>query len=161
MLRSRGSPILTARVTALLFVRHTMKANWDMKQPLSKSEFELIEAAIETVERLHVPDRHEVGAALRTSNGRIYTGIHVEAAVGYADVCGEVSAICNAVNHGERDLDAIVAVRKDGTGGYRILPPCGRCREMIADMNREAWVIVGPIDTPYRVAISELLPLKP
>lgn len=132
-----------------------------MKQPLLESDREVIEAAIRTVERLRIPDRHEVGAALRTSDGRIYTGIHVEAAVGYADVCGEVSAICNAVNHGERDLDVIVAVRRDGTGGYRILPPCGRCREMIADMNREAQVIVGTLDGPYRVAISELLPLKP
>lgn len=131
-----------------------------MKQPLLESDRELIEAAIETVERHYAPDRHEVGAALRTANGRIYTGIHIEAAVGYADVCGEVSAICNAVNHGERDLGAIVAVRGDGKGGYRILPPCGRCREMIADMNGEAWVLVGTVDSPYRVAISELLPLK-
>jgi cytidine deaminase len=132
-----------------------------MKQPLLDLDRELIEAAKKTVERLHVPDRHEVGAALRTSSGRIYTGIHIEAAVGYADVCGEVSAICSAVNNGEHDLDTIVAIRGDGKGSYRILSPCGRCREMIADMNREAWVIVGTFDNPYRVAISELLPLKP
>lgn len=132
-----------------------------MKQRLLDSDRELIEAAIDTVERLHVPDRHEVGAALRTLSGRIYTGIHIEAAVGYADVCGEVSAICSAVNDGQHDLDSIVALCRDGEGGYRILPPCGRCREMIADMNREAWVIVGDLHSPYRVAISELLPLKP
>ena len=56
----------------------------------------------------------EVAAALRTTSGSIFTGIHIEASVGYADVCGEVAAICNMVNAGHRDLEAIVAVAGDG-----------------------------------------------
>jgi cytidine deaminase len=51
----------------------------------------------------------------------------------FADVCGEVAAICHAVTHGYRDYEAIVALKATGEGEYRILAPCGRCREVISD----------------------------
>lgn len=95
---------------------------------LCEEDYELIEAAKETADRLHLDDIHEVAAALRTESKEIFTGIHTNANVGFADVCGEVAAICHAVAHGHRDLEAIVAVWGDGRGNYRLLSPCGRCR---------------------------------
>lgn len=130
------------------------------KTELGKEDRELIEAAKEAADRLHVDDFHEVAAALRTKNKRIFTGIHIEANVGFADVCGEVAAICTAVSHGHRDFEAIVAVWGDGKGSYRLLSPCGRCREIISDFNKDMWVIVGSLKQPYKVRISDLLPLK-
>jgi cytidine deaminase len=127
---------------------------------LCKEDYELIEAAKETADRLHLDDIHEVAAALRTESKEIFTGIHTNANVGFADVCGEVAAICHAVAHGHRDLEAIVAVWGDGRGNYRLLSPCGRCREVISDFNEETWVIVGSLDDPYKVRVSDLLPLK-
>ncbi len=130
------------------------------KTELNKEDFELIEAAKEAADRLHVDDVHEVAAALRTTDKKVFTGIHIEANVGFADVCGEVAAICTAVSHGSRDFEAIVAVWGDGNGRYKLLSPCGRCRELISDFNKDTWVIVGSLEQPYKVKVSDLLPLK-
>lgn len=130
------------------------------KTELSGEDHELIQAAKEAADRLHVDDTHEVAAALRTTDKKIFTGIHIEANVGFADVCGEVAAICTAVSHGCRDFEAIVALWGNGKGTYTLLSPCGRCRELISDFNMETWVIVGSLNHPYKVKVSDLLPLK-
>ncbi len=122
---------------------------------------ELIQAAKATADALHLDGVHEVAAALRTTSGAIFTGIHIEASVGYADVCGEVAALCNMVGAGHRDLQTIVAVSGNGRGAYELLAPCGRCRELISDFNPHASVVVGTLERPYRMCIAELLPLKP
>lgn len=127
---------------------------------LDRQDLDLIEHAKETRRRLYREDRYEVAAALRTSSGEVFTGIHIEANVGFADVCGEVAAICHAVAHGHDDLDTIVALGGDGPDRIYLMPPCGRCREVISDMNPAAWVIVGTLASPYKVRVSELLPLK-
>lgn len=127
---------------------------------LCKEDYELIEAAKETADRLYLDEIHEVAAALRTKSKEIFTGIHTNANVGFADICGEVAAICHALAHGHRDIETIVAVWGDGRGNYRLLSPCGRCREVISDFNERAWVIVGSLDDPYKVRMSDLLPLK-
>jgi cytidine deaminase len=130
------------------------------KTELSEEDFKLIEAAKETADRLHVDGVHEVAAAVRTKDKKIFTGIHIEASVGFADVCDEVAAICIAVSQGYRDFEAIVAIWADGKGTYELLSPCGRCRELISDFNKDTWVIVGSLEHPYKVKVSDLLPLK-
>ena len=132
----------------------------ESKTELNEEDYKLVDAAKEAADRLHVDDVHEVAATLRTKDKKLFTGIHIDANVGFADVCGEVAAICTAVSHGHRDFEAIVAVWGDGKGSYRLLSPCGRCREIISDFNREMWVIVGSLEHPYKVRISDLLPLK-
>ena len=130
------------------------------KSRLSDEDAKLIEAAKETADRLHLDEIHEVASALRTKKKNIYTGIHTDANVGFADVCGEVAAICHALAHGEREYEAIVAVWGDGKGSYELLSPCGGCRELISDFSMDTYVIVGSLDEPYKVKVSELLPLK-
>jgi cytidine deaminase len=127
---------------------------------LSREDYELIERAKQIADDLHVDDLHEVAAALRTASGDIFGGIHIEARVGFADVCGEVAALCNMVSSGQRELDTIVAIWGDGKGNHWLLAPCGRCRELISDFNRDAKVIVGSLDEPQKVSITELLPMK-
>jgi cytidine deaminase len=60
-------------------------------------------------------------------------------------------------------------VWRDPNGDHYLLPPCGRCREVISDFNPEAWVIVttlpdhwdvAAIHRPGKVRIADLLPLK-
>ncbi|MDH5779265.1 MAG: cytidine deaminase [Candidatus Bathyarchaeota archaeon] len=130
------------------------------KTDLSKEDLELIEAAKEAADRLHINDVHEVAAAVRTRDKKIFTGIHIEANVGFADVCGEVAAICTAVSQGYRNFETIVAIWGDGKGNYELPSPCGRCREIISDFNKDTWVIVGSLEHPYKVRILDLLPLK-
>ena len=71
-----------------------------------------------------------VGAALRTASGAVYLGVCIDAASGIG-FCAEHSAIAAMITAGEPRIDAIVAVDRDGT----ILPPCGRCREFIAQVD--------------------------
>ena len=125
-------------------------------------DWELIEEAKRVSRRLHQPRLHAVAAALRTTSGSIYSGIHFESSQAFATVCGEVSAICSMVNDGERDLATIVAIRgfDNDKNRFEILSPCGRCRELIGDFNPKAQVIVGTIDKPSQMAIDHLMPLK-
>ncbi|MBC7237999.1 MAG: cytidine deaminase [Chloroflexi bacterium] len=93
-----------------------------------------------------------VGAALRTADGNLYTGICIDLASGLG-FCAEVAAIAEMLKHRETQITHIVAV-----SGHRILPPCGRCRETMAQLderNLDCRVIVAPDqDVPLR----ELLP---
>jgi cystathionine beta-lyase/cystathionine gamma-synthase/cytidine deaminase len=125
-------------------------------------DLELIEEAKRVSRRLHQPRLHAVAAALRTTSGHIYSGIHFESSQAFATVCGEVSAISTMVNDGHRDLLTIVALRgfDDDKNRFEIMSPCGRCRELIGDFNPNAQVILGTIDKPYRMTISDLMPLK-
>ena len=131
-----------------------------MAAELDAADRELIGFAGEALERLYVKDRHEVAAAVRTGSGEVFTGIHTEAGVGFADICGEVAAICHAVAHGRRDIETVVALTGQEAGEVRLMAPCGRCREVISDFNPQAWVIVGTMERPYKMRVAELLPLK-
>ncbi|HEV2127580.1 MAG TPA: hypothetical protein VGR22_03065 [Thermomicrobiales bacterium] len=127
---------------------------------LSPSDRELIETAKRTADRLHLDNAHEVAAAVRTRSGEVFSGINHKARMRFADVCGEVAALSVMVGAGRRDPEAIVAMWGDGNGTYDLMPPCGRCRELISDFDPETWVIVGTLQPPYKVKVCELLPLK-
>ncbi len=136
---------------------------------LSSGDREVLQHAVDSAQRLYVQGIQEVGAAVRTATGGLYGGIHFETSTGFATVCGEIAAICCMVADGHRDLDTIAAVWRDPNGSYYLLPPCGRCREVISDFNPTAWVIVSTlpdhwdahaIDRPGKVRIGDLLPLK-
>lgn len=128
----------------------------------SQLDRKLLQVAVATLNRLYQKDRHEVAAAVRCRNGSIYSGIHIEAKYsGYADICGEVAAICVALADGNSDFASIVAIQKDSRGGYRILPPCGRCRDVISDFSRDTMVLLGEFQNPQKSKISALVPHKP
>lgn len=133
------------------------------------ADLEVLEAAKAIARRLHIDNLQEVGAALRTASGEIFSGIHFESATGFATICGEVAAMSVMVAAGHRDLDTIAAVVYRETGDLHLLPPCGRCREMIADFNPRAWVILSAAEnhwqldawqSPVKARICDLLPRK-
>lgn len=68
----------------------------------------------------------DVGCALITEKGNLHVGVCIDAVAGIG-FCAEHSAIASMVTHGEQCITKIVAVLGDGT----ILPPCGRCREFM------------------------------
>jgi cytidine deaminase len=136
---------------------------------LDARDAQVLREAIAASDRLYVPGIQEVGAALSTTTGELFSGIHFDTATGFADVCGEVAAICCMVSAGHRDLETIAAVWHAPDGTHCLLPPCGRCREVIHDFNPHAWVIVSAhpdhwdpaaIQQPAKVRIGDLLPLK-
>lgn len=68
----------------------------------------------------------DVGCALITEKGNVHVGVCIDAVAGIG-FCAEHSAIASMVTHGEQVIRKIVAILGDGT----ILPPCGRCRELM------------------------------
>ena len=93
-----------------------------------------------------------VGAAIRSAEGNVYTGICIDLGCGLG-FCAEVAAIAEMLKHRETRIDTVVAV-----SGSRIVPPCGRCRETMAQIdarNMDCKVIVGEDRV---VPLRDLLP---
>ena len=117
---------------------------------------ELINAASQLIAARFKPDYHEIGAALRTKSGQVFSAVHLEATVGRIAVCAEAVAIGIAATTGDTEIEMIVAVNRVG----QVVSPCGMCRELIGDYAPDAEVIVPGDTGPRLVAISDLLPNK-
>jgi len=132
---------------------------------LGKADKALIAAASAAIKRRYRDDWQEVGAALRTRSGKIFTGVNLDAYLGRMAVCAEAVALGRAiVDRGEAGIDTIVAVRhpqpQDKDQTIAVVSPCGACRELIFDYDRNARVIVPNGKAPAVVPIAELLPNK-
>ena len=83
-----------------------------------------------------------VACALLSSNGNLYLGVCVEIGSGIG-FCAEYSAIAAMLTAGESRIAKIVAISSDG----KILPPCGRCREFMFQIDtanlRSTVVVLG------------------
>ena len=93
-----------------------------------------------------------VAAALLSSNGNLYTGINIDVACGIG-FCAEHAAVAQMLKHRETQIDMIVAVSSNA-----IRPPCGRCRELLFQIdhkNAETKVYLSAEDY---VTLDELLP---
>jgi len=132
---------------------------------LSNKDEELIAAATEAISLRYRYDWQEVGAAMRTRDGRIVTGVSIDAYIGRIAVCAEAIAIGRAITEtGDRGIETIVAVRHPEPGEpgqIAVVSPCGICRELIHDYDANARVIVPDNGRePKVVTIGELLPNK-
>jgi cytidine deaminase len=98
-------------------------------------EQELARRALRARENAHAPySDFAVGAALLTDSGSIYTGCNIENASYPAGNCAERTAIFKAVSEGERDFTAIaIAGGKAGEEPADFCPPCGICRQVMAE----------------------------
>jgi cytidine deaminase len=138
-----------------------------VKKPakLGKAEKDLIAAATATIRERYRDDWQEVGAALRTRSGKIFTGVNLDAYLGRMAVCAEAVALGRAVvDVGDDGIDLIVAVRHPPPGDkdqtIAVVSPCGACRELIFDYDRKARVIVPSGRGAAVVPIADLLPNK-
>src|SRR5438105_13450185 len=132
---------------------------------LSQRDQELIAVAREAIKRCYRDDWQEVGAALRTRGGRVYTGVNLDAYLGRMAVCAEAVALGRAITEvGETGIECIVAVRhpepQEPDQAIAVVSPCGSCRELIWDYDRNARVIVPTENGPVIAAIADLLPNK-
>ena len=80
-------------------------------------------------------------------------------------VCAEAVALGQAItNAGEFGIESIVAVRhpppEEKDSPIAVVSPCGACRELIWDYDRNARVIVPGPNGPEGVGIGELIPNK-
>jgi cytidine deaminase len=96
-----------------------------------------------------------VGAAIRTEEGKIYTGCNVESASYGLTVCGERVAIWKALSEGEREFTELAIVADTET----LTPPCGTCRQIIWEFCKNATIVLANLDgETQECSIKELLP---
>ena len=124
-------------------------------QPLTDSDYEVIEAAQKAIQRNYdaVHDNHTVGAAVRCKSGKIYAGVNVYSIHG---ACAEQIAIGTAITQGEREFETVVAVM--GKDGAQIIPPCGNCRQIMFEYMPDCDVILSVDGQNRKVKAKELLP---
>ena len=95
---------------------------------------DLLELAQKARQNAHAPySQYLVGAALRTSNGELFSGCNVENASYGATICAEQAAICQAVTHGQKHITEVLVL----TQGDTPAPPCGICRQIISEFAEE------------------------
>ena len=132
---------------------------------LSRADKELIAAATAAIKERYRYDWQEVGAALRTRSGNIFTGINLDAYLGRMAVCAEAVALGRAfVDLGDDGIETIVAVRhpdpEEKSQAVAVVSPCGACRELIFDYDSKARVIVPNGKSAEAVPIADLMPNK-
>ena len=76
----------------------------------------------------------EVGAAILSRSGRIYTGVCVDTC-STLGICAERSAIFNMITNGEHEIEKVLAIMPDGTTGA----PCGACRELMVQLMPDSY----------------------
>ncbi|GGJ27797.1 cytidine deaminase family protein [Streptomyces brasiliensis] len=116
-------------------------------------DHELVEVAAHVARTRCQGDNHTVAAAARTGDGRIVTAVNVYHFTG--GPCAELVLIGTAAAQGAYDLVTIVAVGDRERG---VVPPCGRCRQVLLDYFPTVKVIVGTADRARAVPVTDLLP---
>lgn len=131
---------------------------------MSAADRELLSIAQDLLGRVWTDNRHQVATALRTLDGRIFTGVHLEGSCRRSSICAEGVAMGTARGGIDPDaplhLDAVVSVQIKPTGQYRIIAPCGVCRELISDYSPDARVWLTAETGIICMAAIDLLPHK-
>jgi len=128
------------------------------------ADVELLRLAESLLEKVYVHGRHEVATALRTTGGGVFTGVHLEGSCRRSSICAEGVAL-GAARGGlpagaPLAVDVVVSVQIKPADTFRIIAPCGVCRELISDYSPDAivWLIAG--DGPAPMKALDLLPEK-
>jgi cytidine deaminase len=120
---------------------------------------ELVESAARVLNPHRVDDRlfGNVGSTLLTDAGSVFSGVCIDTGSG-TGFCAEHAAIAAMVTAREYRIARIVAVWRDDDGALYVLPPCGRCREFIRQVdpgNIETEVV---LDRGTSSPLRDLLP---
>jgi cytidine deaminase len=118
---------------------------------------QLMEQAKKAREKAYVPySKFQVGAALLSSEGKVYHGANIENAAYSLTCCAERTALFKAYTEGDTKFTAIAVVADT----KRPVPPCGACRQVISEL--------CPPDMPVyltnlhgdvqEIAVKDLLP---
>ena len=131
-----------------------------MMTTLNQQELEkLLEMAARAAENSYSPySGVRVGAALRLTNGETVTGTNVENASYGLTICAERAAVARAVTEFGPKL-RIAAAAVTNLNGLAS-PPCGACRQVLAEFMAPDAPVVFPAAGGIRtMALSDLLPL--
>ena len=123
---------------------------------------ELIKRAFKAMENAYAPySKFTVGASLLCKNGKIYDGCNVENASFGATLCAERSAFASAIAQGDREFEAVAIVCSNQDGKTRLCPPCGICRQVMAELcDKDFKIFLSDGSETKQYTLSEILPLS-
>jgi cytidine deaminase len=119
----------TKNISLLLF-------EFDSIDELDKDDRELVLAAREAAKNAHAPySEFMVGAAVRLETGIIVRGANIENAAFPSGICAERSALSNSASNYPDLKPVAIAVAAFTVNGLTKdpVPPCGNCRQVIAE----------------------------
>ena len=127
-----------------------------MNKGLSVDERELLEAACAARSNAYAwYSGVAIGAAVRSTTGRVYAGCNVENTSYGLSMCAERVAIFKAVGDGDIEITQL-ALFADGLGSVH---PCGACRQVLEEFSKDAQIIIsGPHGETKVFGIRELFP---
>ncbi len=118
---------------------------------------QLMEQAKKAREKAYVPySKFGVGAALLTTDGKVYHGCNIENAAYSMCNCAERTALFSAYALGDRDFQLLAVVADTD----RPCSPCGACRQVISELcPRDMKVVLTNLkgDT-LEMTVDDLLP---
>jgi cytidine deaminase len=120
-------------------------------------EKRLMEEAVKARAFAYVPySKFQVGAALLSTDGKVFHGCNIENAAYGMTNCAERTALFKAYSEGITQFDSLVVVADTD----RPVPPCGACRQVISELcDSEMEVILTNLKGDIqRILVKELLP---
>ena len=116
----------------------------------------LVAAARQAQQQAYAPYSHyQVGAAVETVDGTVYTGCNIENASYGLAICAERVALGAAMTAGARQFRRIAVVSSSEPPAS----PCGACRQVLAELAPDAEVIAAGPRSVMRWTVAELLPV--
>ncbi|MEK8069718.1 cytidine/deoxycytidylate deaminase family protein [Rhodococcoides navarretei] len=126
--------------------------------PVTDGDRSLVELARQTIDSTTDASPgedgiHTMGAAVRVADGRTFAGVNLYHFTG--GPCAEIVALAAARAAGATEPTHIVAVGNHGRG---VKGPCGKDRQIFADLYPLMRVIIDSPDGPVSIVAGELLP---
>ena len=121
------------------------------------NEKELIEEAKKARDMAYAPySTFQVGAALLTTDGKVYRGCNIENAAYSMCNCAERTALFKAFSEGERNFEMLAVIADTD----RPVAPCGACRQVISELcPRDMKVVLTNLKGDVQqLTVEELLP---
>jgi cytidine deaminase len=118
---------------------------------------QLIEEAKKAREKAYVPySKFGVGAALLTTDGKVYHGCNIENAAYSMCNCAERTALFKAYSEGDKDYQKLAVVADTD----RPCSPCGACRQVISELcSKDMKVILSNLKGDIlEITVEDLLP---
>ena len=115
---------------------------------------QLVTLAQKARKNAYAPYSHyDVGAALLTASGQVFTGCNVENAVYPMCLCAERTAVVKAVSEGQREFAVIAIATRNGGS------PCGACRQVLHEFAPHIRILLADdAGTVRHYGLDQLLP---
>ena len=155
--RSRAGTAAIAFAEAGGAIAEQIIAPGQREKTMDETQWQTLIAAAKAVSaRAYCPySRFAVGAAIRTADGRVFSGCNVENASYGLTICAERNAVFHAVAAGARDIVAIAVY----TPTSAFATPCGACRQVLLEFAANAEVLcIGDGSEQGRFTVTSLMP---